>query len=91
MNFAAKDIAQKNLRTITKHHIIVLLKYHFKYANVKRLKLYFIMFNLSSLDKQSKRHHTFLLAPFAEIFQTGITLGKGNVNFKFLFQSSYVS
>lgn len=46
-------------------------------------KLHFI--NLSSLDKQSKRYHTFFISTFAEIFQIIITLGKGNVNFEFLF------
>lgn len=37
--FTPKDMAQKNLLTITKCYIIVPLKYHFKYAKVKRLKV----------------------------------------------------
>lgn len=42
--------------------------------------------NLSSSDKQSKRCPEFPIDTFAGIFQI-VTLGQGDVNFKFLFQS----
>lgn len=38
-SFTPKDIAQKSLLTMTEYHITVPLKYHFKYAKVKRLKV----------------------------------------------------
>ena len=54
-------------------------------------KLRFTVFNLSGFGKQSERCHAFPHNIFAEILQTEMPLRKGNVNFKFLSQTSYLS